>query len=100
MDDCIAQLRAIAQIAGYPRYRPTHNPPPSVFSDDELRKIKIPVLLLIGDHEVLYKPERVINRATRLVSGLKAEIVPNANHCPEYTAPDVVNRKILDFFGD
>ena len=100
MDDCIAQLRAIAQIAGYPRYRPTHNPPPSVFSDDELRKIKTPVLLLIGDHEVLYKPERVINRATRLVSGLKAEIVPNANHCAEYTAPDVVNRKILDFFAD
>jgi hypothetical protein len=41
------------------------------------------VLLLIGDHEVLYKPERVIRRATQLVSDLKAEIVPNANHVAE-----------------
>jgi pimeloyl-ACP methyl ester carboxylesterase len=98
MDDCVSQLRFIGHIAGYPRYRPTHNPPPSIFSDEELRKIQTPVLLLIGDHEVLYKPERVIDRATRLVPGLKAEIVPNANHVAEYTAPDVVNKKILESF--
>jgi pimeloyl-ACP methyl ester carboxylesterase len=58
------------------------------------------VLLLIGDHEVLYKPERVIERATRLVPNLKAEIVPNANHVAEYTAPDAVNKKILEFLAD
>jgi pimeloyl-ACP methyl ester carboxylesterase len=100
MDDCVAQLRFIAQVAGYPRYRPTHNPPPTVFSDEELHKIQTPVLLLIGDHEVLYKPERVIERATRLVPNLKAEIVPNANHVAEYTAPDAVNKKILEFLAD
>jgi len=100
MDEKIAQLRTIAQIAGYPRYRPTHNPPPGVFSDEELRKIRTPVLLLIGDHEVLYKPERVIQRATRLVSGLKAEMIPNANHCAGYTAPETVNEKILRFLAD
>jgi hypothetical protein len=58
------------------------------------------VLLLISDHEVLYKPERVIRRATQLVSDLKAEIVPNANHVAEYTAADVVNERILDFLAD
>ena len=35
---------------------------------------------------------------TRLVPNLIAEIVPNANHIAEYTASDVVNQKILDFF--
>ena len=66
---------------------------------EELCKIRTPVLLLIGDHEVLYKPERVIRRATQRVSNLKAEIVPNTNHVAEYTAAEVVNEKILDFLA-
>jgi pimeloyl-ACP methyl ester carboxylesterase len=96
-DERTAELRALSHISGYPRYRPTHNPPPTVFSDEELRRIRTPVLLLIGDHEVIYKPNRVIERASRLVSGLTAEIVPNANHVAEYTNPEFVNRKILEF---
>lgn len=91
-DECIAQLRALAAIYGRPRHWS-----PTVFSDEELRKIRTPVLLLIGDHEVIYKPEDAIRRATRLVPGLKAKIVPNANHIAEYTAPDFVNAAILEF---
>jgi pimeloyl-ACP methyl ester carboxylesterase len=97
-DEEYLRLRSIGTIAGYPRYKPTRNKiVPYVFSDEELQKIRNPVLLLIGDHEVIYKPERVIQRATRLVRGLKAEIIPNANHCAQYTAPDIVNKKILEF---
>jgi pimeloyl-ACP methyl ester carboxylesterase len=100
-DEEYLRLKSIGNIAGYPRYRPTRNSlAPYVFSDEELRRIKNPVLLLIGDHEVIYKPERVIERATRLVHGLKAEIVLNANHCAQYTAPDEVNNKILEFLLD
>lgn len=94
-DACISDLRTITAINGLPRHGP-----PSVFCDEELHKIQSPVLLLIGDHEVVYKPEVVIERATRLVSSLKAEIVPNANHNAEYTAADVINEKILDFLLD
>ena len=93
-EESIAQLRAITAITGHPRHWF-----PTVFSDAELRKIRTPVLLLIGDHEVIYKPERAIERATRLVAGLKAEIVPNANHIAEFTAPDFVNKQILDFLA-
>lgn len=100
MDECYARLRSISTVAGYPRYRPTCNSAvPSVFSDEELRKIRIPVLLLIGDHEVIYRPKDAIRRATRLVAGLKAEIVPNANHCAQYTAAGIVNQKILTFLA-
>jgi pimeloyl-ACP methyl ester carboxylesterase len=94
-DECIGRLRMITAVEGV-----MHHGAPTVFTDDELRKIRTPVLLLIGDHEVIYKPEDVFRRATHLVSGLKAEIVPNANHCAEYTAPDVVNEKILNFLVD
>jgi len=100
MDECFGELRAISKVAGA-RYRPSINSAvPRVFSDKELRKIRTPVLLLIGDHEVIYKPEKAIRRATRLVSGLKAEIVPGANHSAQYTAPDFVNARILEFLAD
>jgi pimeloyl-ACP methyl ester carboxylesterase len=94
VDEDISRLRDITAINGLPRHGP-----PTVFSDEELRKIRAPALLLIGDHEVIYNPQRVIGRATRLVAGLKAEIVPNANHNAEYTAPDFVNAQILDFLA-
>jgi pimeloyl-ACP methyl ester carboxylesterase len=94
-DDCISQLRQITAMDGW-----MHHGPPTVFNDEDLRMIHTPVLLLIGDHEVIYNPQRVIQRATRLVSGLKAEIVPNANHNAEYTNPIVVNEKILTFLAD
>jgi pimeloyl-ACP methyl ester carboxylesterase len=93
-DEYIAQLRAQAALYGRP-----HHWSPTIFSDVELRSIKSPVLLLIGDHEVIYKPEEAIRRATRLVPGLKAEIVPQANHIAEYTAPDFVNSAILEFLA-
>jgi pimeloyl-ACP methyl ester carboxylesterase len=91
-DECIAQMRAITSVSGVP-----HHVPPSVFTDEELRRIRTPTLLLIGDHEVIYEPQRAIRRASRLVAGLRAEIVPNANHNAEYTAADAVNERILDF---
>jgi pimeloyl-ACP methyl ester carboxylesterase len=92
IDDCIMQLRNITALNGLPRHGP-----PSVFSDDELRKIQTPILLLIGDHEVVYKPDRVIQRSTRIVPNLRAEIVPNANHNAQYTNAEAVNAKLLEF---
>jgi pimeloyl-ACP methyl ester carboxylesterase len=94
VDECTAQLRHLCAVAGRPRHWS-----PTVFTDQELRQIRNPVLLLIGDHEVIYRPEAAIRRATRLVPGLKAEIVPNANHVAEYTAPDPINTKILEFLA-
>jgi pimeloyl-ACP methyl ester carboxylesterase len=100
MEPCFADLRAISKIAGA-RYRPSINSAvPRIFSDAELRQVRVPVLLLVGDHEVIYKPEKVIRRATRLVSGLRAEIIPNANQSAQYTAPDLVNARILAFLAD
>ena len=94
-DECFTKYTELSKINGFPSYQLI----PPVYTDDELRKIQTPILLLIGDHEVIYKPECVIRRATRLVSGLEAEIIPNANHNAQVTAPDLVNKKILDFLA-
>jgi pimeloyl-ACP methyl ester carboxylesterase len=58
------------------------------------------MLLLIGDHEVIYKPSAVIQLVTRLMPNLKAEVIPKANHCAQYTAPEAVNQRILDYFAN
>ena len=39
---------------------------PAVVSDDELRALRVPTLLLIGDHEVISDPARHLERARRL----------------------------------
>jgi pimeloyl-ACP methyl ester carboxylesterase len=100
MDDPYAHLHHLSKVAGYPRYRPTRNKVfPHKFSDQELKRVSMPVLLLIGDHEVIYNPALVFRRATRLVSHIETRLIPNANHCAQYTAPEQVNREILDFMS-
>jgi pimeloyl-ACP methyl ester carboxylesterase len=94
-DDNLSRLRTATAIHGHPRHWF-----PSVFSDEELLGVRTPLLLLIGDREVIYEPDRVIRRATRMVTGLKAEIVSKANHNAEYTAADVINEKIILFLSE
>jgi pimeloyl-ACP methyl ester carboxylesterase len=91
-DENIKKLRTLTALEGRQRHRS-----PSVFSDKELNQIQKPILLLIGDKEVIYNPTKVIEIATRKVKGLRAEIIPNANHNAEYTAPEAINNKTVKF---
>jgi pimeloyl-ACP methyl ester carboxylesterase len=70
---------------------------PIVFKKTELQVVQNPVLLLIGDKEVIYKPEKTIKKAKQLMPTLQAEIVPNANHIAAMTNPDYVNKQIIEF---
>jgi pimeloyl-ACP methyl ester carboxylesterase len=93
-DACISEMRMIASASAMPRHAP-----PKVLENEELRRIQAPVLLLIGDKEVIYRPAKVMERAKRFVRDLKVEIVPNANHNAEYTAAEYVNDKIRLFLS-
>jgi pimeloyl-ACP methyl ester carboxylesterase len=95
-----SELKSISIVAGYPRYRPSLNSfRPAVISKKELQSVQAPVLLLIGDHEVIYKPEAAIKRARRWIPNIEAAIVPNGNHSSQYTAPEFVNSKIVEFLS-
>lgn len=94
-DSFIAQMRAIASMCSMPRH-----PPPKVLSDQALQSLHTPTLLLIGDHEVIYKPAKAIERAARLIPNIKSKIVPNANHNAQYTAADFINDQILTFLSE
>ena len=70
-----------------------------VFTDEELKRIAVPILLLIGDHEIMYEPQKALERATRLIPKLQTELIPNASHMLNRDQPELVNKKILDFLA-
>ncbi len=67
------------------------------FSDDELRQLSVPTLLLIGGQSVIYNPKRVYQRATSLNPNITAEIVEDATHSLNAEKADIVNERILRF---
>jgi pimeloyl-ACP methyl ester carboxylesterase len=72
---------------------------PAAFSDEELRRLEPPTLLLIGDREVIYNQYAGMARARRLIPHFEGEIVPNACHLISAEQADVVNRRMLAFLG-
>jgi pimeloyl-ACP methyl ester carboxylesterase len=69
----------------------------TVFNDAELKSIQPPVLLLIGEHSVIYNPQRAYQRATSLIPNIKAEIVPGSSHAIVEQKSELVNTSILEF---
>jgi len=72
---------------------------PDVYSDEELRQIGLPALLLIGAGEKIYKPKKAIERAQRLMPNLTAEIIPNAGHTLNMERPEIINSRVLEFLS-
>jgi len=70
---------------------------PTVYTDEELKQIDLPALLLIGAGEKIYNPKKAIDRAQRWMPDLTAEIIPNAGHTLNMEQPEIINARILDF---
>lgn len=66
------------------------------FSDEDLKKITIPVLVLIGDHDVINSDESV-KRAKELLSNSKTETIQNAGHFLSIDQAEKVNKLMIDF---
>jgi len=80
------------------------NPLPPKFGpydlpDEELKKLKLPTLLLIGDHEVLYEADRAVKRAEELVENIQTALIPNASHMVNWEQTDLVNSHLLNFLS-
>jgi len=67
-----------------------------VFTDEELWQITAPILLLIGDHEIMYEPKKALDRATSLIPDIQAELIPNASHMLNKDQPELVGKKVLE----
>lgn len=70
---------------------------PAVLSNRELRAIRAPALLLIGDAEKLYDPHAMLKLAQERMPLLEGAIMPDADHVAAMAQPDDVNNRIIRF---
>jgi pimeloyl-ACP methyl ester carboxylesterase len=71
----------------------------SPVSDDDLRSLRMPVLLLFGDREVICDPAEAFNRAFRLFLHLEGELIAGCSHDMCYSQSRIVDARVLDFLG-
>lgn len=64
----------------------------------ELQALSVPCLIVIGEHETLYNPERAAKRAA-LIPQARVEIVPEAGHAAVFDRPAYINPIILDYLA-
>lgn len=73
---------------------------PRVYSKEEFAQIKAKTLLLLGDREAIYNNlQSAIRSARELIPHVEIEIIPAAHHVTAVANPEIVNRKLLEFFA-
>jgi len=82
---------------GFKHFRCQGEANPDTFSDDALKRLQAPTLLMIGQQEVIYDPVASMDRARRLIPHLEAHLIPEASHDMTYFQATVVDQHILKF---
>ncbi|MFJ3221174.1 alpha/beta fold hydrolase [Kitasatospora sp. NPDC086801] len=70
-------------------------PVPPVLSDEELRRLDVPALFLLGARSAMHDPHAVAERLGGLVPSARTEIVPGAGHALPTDRPDLVADRVL-----
>jgi pimeloyl-ACP methyl ester carboxylesterase len=74
--------------------------PATVLSDEALRSIRVPALILIGENEKIYSAEKAVARVKRVAPQIRTEIIPRAGHDLWVSQAAVVNEKVLAFLEE
>jgi CAAX protease family protein len=69
-------------------------------SDDELQKMHMQILLLMGDREVLCDPVKALARARRLITNFEGALVPGCSHDMCFSQHRIVDARVLNFLED
>ena len=72
-------------------------PVPALFTDEQLRSVRLPVLALIAGRSVMHDARRAVARAKALLPDVRAELWPSATHAIAGESPAEVNARILEF---
>lgn len=73
---------------------------PTPLTDDELRRITVPTLVLVGGHSQLYDAREVAATVTAQMPHAVAEIIPQASHDLVLWHPDEIAERIVAFAAD
>ena len=66
-------------------------------SDTELRSLRMPVLLLYGDKEVICDAAIAFDRARQLLPHFEGELIPGCRHDMCLSQSRLVNARVLEF---
>ena len=69
----------------------------NLISDAELRSLRVPVLLLYGDAEVICDSAQALARANRLIPHVEGELIPGCRHDMVFTQRRIVDARVLEF---
>jgi pimeloyl-ACP methyl ester carboxylesterase len=73
---------------------------PTALSDDQLRSLRVPTLLLIGDREVIYDPAAALARARQLIPDFEGALVPESSHDMCLRQRGIVDARVLEFLNE
>lgn len=68
-----------------------------VIQEHEWGELQIPILLLVGDHEIMYEPVKAIEQAKRKFPNIRTELIGDAGHFLLIDQPEQVKQKLLAF---
>jgi len=72
-------------------------PLPGVWTDAELASFRVPALVLVGEHEVIYDAGKLVRRLRRVAPQIAVEVIPGAGHDLTMVQADLVDRRVLEF---
>jgi pimeloyl-ACP methyl ester carboxylesterase len=75
-------------------------PNPRVMNDDELRRISVPTLVMIGDREKIYDAGAALARAEALIPRVRTLCIPEASHDLMFCQSRLVNAALKEFLAE
>jgi pimeloyl-ACP methyl ester carboxylesterase len=72
-------------------------PFPKRMTDEELRRLNIPALLLFGERSPVNHARRAAQRSRRCIPNVETEVVPDAGHMLPIEKPELFTRRVLSF---
>jgi pimeloyl-ACP methyl ester carboxylesterase len=68
------------------------------FSDKELKALNMPILLLIGDNDIINN-DKALAKAKKQLSNVSAKKIRKAGHFLSMDQADVVNEELINFMN-
>jgi pimeloyl-ACP methyl ester carboxylesterase len=73
---------------------------PTVLTDQEWQRMSVPMLFLVGEHEVIYSAQEAVHHLNTAAPHIQTEIISHASHDITIVQADLVNTKVLEFLSD
>jgi pimeloyl-ACP methyl ester carboxylesterase len=68
------------------------------FSKKELKSLKIPVLILIGDHDIVNN-EKIFVKAHKFIPNVETAVIKDAGHFMSIDQSEIINKKVVEFLN-